>query len=172
MPQGLSKHEEKILLKIKKRAHHLDKGFKLCGIRFGWTFIIGLVPFAGDIADALLSHNLIVKKAQQIEGYVCHTNIQHSRRIDPSDGDEQLHVNSDGLHPSSWRSRDCYLQDKLAQRKTTRGLYVLRAHRSLDEARWVSCGRGEYRHSHLEWLRSSPFARGSTYSHSECTSAP
>ncbi|WFD21410.1 hypothetical protein MEQU1_000059 [Malassezia equina] len=68
MPQGLSNHEEKILLKIKKRAHHLDKGFKLCGIRFGWTFIIGLVPFAGDIADALLSHNLIVKKAQQIEG--------------------------------------------------------------------------------------------------------
>ncbi|SHO76494.1 Similar to S.cerevisiae protein YLR326W (Putative protein of unknown function) [Malassezia sympodialis ATCC 42132] len=67
MPPGLTKKEEKILLKIKKRAHHLDKGFRLCGMRFGWTFIIGLVPFAGDIADALLSHNLIVKKAQQID---------------------------------------------------------------------------------------------------------
>jgi len=70
MPPGLTKKEEKILLKIKKRAHHLDKGFRLCGMRFGWTFIIGLVPFAGDIADALLSHNLIVKKAQQIDEYV------------------------------------------------------------------------------------------------------
>lgn len=68
MPPGLSKKEEKILLKIKKRAHHLDKGFKLCGMRFGWTFIIGLVPFAGDVVDALLSHSLIVKKAQQIDG--------------------------------------------------------------------------------------------------------
>ncbi|WFD18461.1 hypothetical protein MCAP1_000664 [Malassezia caprae] len=66
--QQLFLKDEKILKKIKRRAHHLDKGFKLCGMRFGWTFIIGLVPFAGDIADALLAHNLIVKKAQQIEG--------------------------------------------------------------------------------------------------------
>ncbi|WFD25099.1 hypothetical protein MNAN1_000062 [Malassezia nana] len=69
MPPGLTKKEEKILRKIKKRAHHLDKGFRLCGVRFGWTFIIGLIPFAGDIADGLLSHYMIVKKAQQIDGF-------------------------------------------------------------------------------------------------------
>ena len=29
IPPGLSKHDEKILHKIKKRAHVLDKGFKI-----------------------------------------------------------------------------------------------------------------------------------------------
>jgi len=42
----------------------------MCGLRFGWTFIIGLIPIAGDVTDALLSHHLIVKKAQKIEEYV------------------------------------------------------------------------------------------------------
>lgn len=67
VPPGLSKHDEKILRKLKKRAHTLDKGFNMCGLRFGWTFIIGLIPIAGDVTDALLSHHLIVKKAQKIE---------------------------------------------------------------------------------------------------------
>ena len=70
VPPGLSKHDEKILRKLKKRAHTLDKGFNMCGLRFGWTFIIGLIPIAGDVTDALLSHHLIVKKAQKIEEYV------------------------------------------------------------------------------------------------------
>ena len=70
VPPGLSKHDEKILRKLKKRAHTLDNGFNMCGLRFGWTFIIGLIPIAGDVTDALLSHHLIVKKAQKIEEYV------------------------------------------------------------------------------------------------------
>lgn len=56
--------------KIKRRAHYLDKGFRVCGLRFGWTFLIGLIPFVGDAVDALLSYNLIVKKAKQIDEYV------------------------------------------------------------------------------------------------------
>lgn len=68
VPPGLTKQEAKILRKVRSRAHYLDKGFNLCGLRFGWTFLIGLIPVAGDLTDAFLNHQLVVKKAQQIEG--------------------------------------------------------------------------------------------------------
>jgi hypothetical protein len=29
---------------VRRRAHYLDKGFSLCGFRFGWTAILGLIP--------------------------------------------------------------------------------------------------------------------------------
>ena len=41
VPSGLSSRDVKILLSVKRRAHRLDKGFHLCGMRFGWTFFIG-----------------------------------------------------------------------------------------------------------------------------------
>jgi hypothetical protein len=41
LPPGLSKRDAAILKKVKKRAHYLDKGFSVCGLRFGWTFVIG-----------------------------------------------------------------------------------------------------------------------------------
>jgi len=34
-------------------------------MRFGWTFVIGLVPVVGDVSDALLNYTLVVKKAKQ-----------------------------------------------------------------------------------------------------------
>ncbi len=40
-PPGLSKRDVKILKSVQRRAHYLDKGFRICGMRFGWTFIIG-----------------------------------------------------------------------------------------------------------------------------------
>ncbi|KAH8105561.1 hypothetical protein DFH11DRAFT_1518907 [Phellopilus nigrolimitatus] len=67
LPPGLSKRDAKILRKVKNRAHHLDKGFNICGMRFGWTFIIGLVPMAGDATDAALNYLLVVRKARQAE---------------------------------------------------------------------------------------------------------
>ncbi|OBZ72059.1 hypothetical protein A0H81_08033 [Grifola frondosa] len=36
-------------------------------MRFGWSFIIGIIPGAGDIADATLNHFLIIRKARQAE---------------------------------------------------------------------------------------------------------
>ena len=63
----MSKRDEKILRKVKKRAHRLDKGFSICGLRFGWTFIIGIIPGAGDVADAALNYFLVVRKAKQAE---------------------------------------------------------------------------------------------------------
>lgn len=40
LPEGLSKRDRKVLQKIKSRAHYLDKGMNLCGLRVGWTFWI------------------------------------------------------------------------------------------------------------------------------------
>ncbi|KAH9850356.1 hypothetical protein C2E23DRAFT_782710 [Lenzites betulinus] len=66
-PPGLSTRDAKILKSVQRRAHYLDKGFSLCGLRFGWTFIIGIIPGAGDIADASLNYFLVVRKAKQAE---------------------------------------------------------------------------------------------------------
>jgi len=67
LPPGLSARDAKILRKVKRRAHYLDKGFSMCGMRFGWTFIIGIIPMAGDVVDATLNYTLVVKKAKQAE---------------------------------------------------------------------------------------------------------
>ncbi|KAG0146317.1 hypothetical protein CROQUDRAFT_657471 [Cronartium quercuum f. sp. fusiforme G11] len=67
VPPGLSKKEERILRKIRKRANRLDKGFSICGFRFGWTAIIGLVPVLGDVVDASLSYILVIRPARKCE---------------------------------------------------------------------------------------------------------
>lgn len=67
LPPGLSDRDAKILRKVKKRAYHLDKGFSICGFRFGWTFIIGIIPMAGDVADATLGYLLVIRKARQAD---------------------------------------------------------------------------------------------------------
>lgn len=67
LPPGLSKRDAKILKSVQRRAHYLDKGFSVCGMRFGWTFVVGLIPFAGDFADAFLNYLLVVQKAKKAE---------------------------------------------------------------------------------------------------------
>ncbi|KAF8177203.1 hypothetical protein BJ912DRAFT_1146625 [Pholiota molesta] len=67
LPPGLSKRDARILRSVKKRAHYLDKGFSLCGLRFGWTFFIGLIPIAGDAADLVLNYVLVVRPAQRAD---------------------------------------------------------------------------------------------------------
>jgi len=67
LPPGLSARDAAILSSVRKRAHYLDKGFSLCGMRFGWTFLIGLIPIAGDAADAYLNYTLVVRKAQEAD---------------------------------------------------------------------------------------------------------
>ncbi|RDX57329.1 hypothetical protein OH76DRAFT_1395122 [Lentinus brumalis] len=66
-PPGLSARDAKILKSVQRRAHYLDKGFHMCGMRFGWTFLIGIIPGAGDAADAALNYLLVVRKAKQAE---------------------------------------------------------------------------------------------------------
>lgn len=67
IPPGLSKRDAKILKSVQRRAHYLDKGFSLCGFKFGWTAIIGLIPGAGDAADIALNYFFVVRKARQAD---------------------------------------------------------------------------------------------------------
>lgn len=114
MPAGLSKRDERILVRrksdaccgsaacpfsvelmrettqrsVRRRAHYLDKGFSICGFRFGWTAILGLIPYAppasqiqrvgsdlthvrcsgaGDIAQFLLGYSLVLRKCRDAE---------------------------------------------------------------------------------------------------------
>ena len=44
-PDGLSPNDAKVLTKVKRRAYKLDNSlFNFCGIRFGWSSVVGLVP--------------------------------------------------------------------------------------------------------------------------------
>jgi len=36
-------------------------------MRFGWSFIIGIIPGAGDVADVALNYLLVIRKARQAE---------------------------------------------------------------------------------------------------------
>lgn len=66
-PAGISPRDAKILKSVQRRAHYLDKSFSFCGLRFGWTFIIGIVPGAGDVACAALNYVLVVRKARKAD---------------------------------------------------------------------------------------------------------
>jgi hypothetical protein len=67
LPPGLSARDAKILKSVQRRAHYLDKGFSILGLRFGWTFIIGLIPVVGDATDAALNYALVVRKARKAD---------------------------------------------------------------------------------------------------------
>ncbi|KAK8108662.1 hypothetical protein PG984_014463 [Apiospora sp. TS-2023a] len=68
LPPGLSEHDAMVLTKVKRRAYRLDSSlFTLCGIKFGWGSVIGLVPIAGDVVDAMLAM-MVVRTAKSVEG--------------------------------------------------------------------------------------------------------
>jgi hypothetical protein len=66
-PPGLSDRDTAIIRSVNRRAHYLDKGFNLCGIHFGWSFIIGIIPVVGDAADAILGYFLVIRKARKAD---------------------------------------------------------------------------------------------------------
>ncbi|KAH9838456.1 uncharacterized protein C8Q71DRAFT_751365 [Rhodofomes roseus] len=65
LPPGLTPRDAQILKSVNRRAHYLDKGFRILGMRFGWTFVVGIIPGAGDVADVCLNYFLVVRKAKQ-----------------------------------------------------------------------------------------------------------
>ncbi|KAJ5782477.1 hypothetical protein N7457_004251 [Penicillium paradoxum] len=68
IPPGLSENDTKVLTKVKRRAYQLDYAlFSLCGIRFGWGSVIGLIPFIGDAGDAALAM-MVVRSCEKIDG--------------------------------------------------------------------------------------------------------
>ena len=36
-------------------------------MRFGYSFIIGIIPFAGDLANGVLGYKLVIKPAKDCE---------------------------------------------------------------------------------------------------------
>ncbi|KAL9937900.1 hypothetical protein V8E36_003445 [Tilletia maclaganii] len=64
-PPGLTKQQAKLWTKIARRAHYLDKGIQIGPFRFGWTFIVGVVPGLGDAAAAGLNWFLVVKPSKK-----------------------------------------------------------------------------------------------------------
>jgi len=68
LPSGISEHDGKVLTKVKRRAYRLDMSlFNCCGIRFGWSSLIGIIPVVGDALDALMAF-MVMRTCQQIEG--------------------------------------------------------------------------------------------------------
>ncbi|KAL2002499.1 hypothetical protein VTN02DRAFT_6674 [Thermoascus thermophilus] len=68
VPPGISENDAKILTKVKRRAYRLDYAlFSLCGVRFGWSSAIALIPVAGDALDAALAL-MVVQSCKDIDG--------------------------------------------------------------------------------------------------------
>jgi hypothetical protein len=68
LPHGISEHDGKVLTKVKRRAYRLDMSlFNCCGIRFGWSSVIGIVPGFGDALDAFMAL-MVFRTCTQVEG--------------------------------------------------------------------------------------------------------
>lgn len=46
----------------------VSAGFNLCGFKFGYTAILGLIPIAGDAVAAYLNYKLVLTKCMEVEG--------------------------------------------------------------------------------------------------------
>ncbi|KHO00848.1 PH domain protein [Metarhizium album ARSEF 1941] len=45
LPRGLSEHDAKVLMGVRRRVHHLDWSlFTIFGVGFGWSTVIGIIP--------------------------------------------------------------------------------------------------------------------------------
>lgn len=64
--EGLSANDHKVLKKVTLKAYRLDLAFSLCGLRLGWSAVIGIVPVLGDIINLYLSLSL-VRLAQTVD---------------------------------------------------------------------------------------------------------
>jgi len=67
LPRGISDHDAKVLTKVKRRAYRLDNNINICGLRFGWSSIIGIFPGFGDFLDFALAY-MVFKTCNQVEG--------------------------------------------------------------------------------------------------------
>lgn len=67
VPEGISVHDAKVLTKVKRRAYRLDNAISICGIRFGWSSIIGFIPAAGDFVDFFMAW-MVINSAKKVEG--------------------------------------------------------------------------------------------------------
>lgn len=55
-----SQNHQRLLKSARSWANWSDSAFSLFGIRFGWDFIIGLIPGLGDVISVLISMRLLI----------------------------------------------------------------------------------------------------------------
>jgi len=67
-PPGISEHDVRVLTQVKRRAYRLDMSlFNCCGIRFGWSSLIGIIPGVGDVFDCMMAL-MVVRTCRKVEG--------------------------------------------------------------------------------------------------------
>ncbi|KAL2123875.1 hypothetical protein VTJ04DRAFT_240 [Mycothermus thermophilus] len=64
---GLAPEDAKALVKVREMAYNYDQKFSVCGIRFGYTTIIGAFPVVGDFLEVFLCLKLI-REANKVAG--------------------------------------------------------------------------------------------------------
>ncbi|AGO12258.1 AaceriAEL101Cp [[Ashbya] aceris (nom. inval.)] len=67
IPDYIPKKDKSVLRRLKKRAYGMDMAFGLCGMRFGWLGVLGMLPVVGDIAGVVMSL-LTLREANGIQG--------------------------------------------------------------------------------------------------------
>lgn len=65
--QGLSRNDTKIFNEFNKQAYSLDNCFTICGIKLGWSAVLGVIPFLGDLINVFYSIRLI-QLAYSVDG--------------------------------------------------------------------------------------------------------
>lgn len=153
--------DAEVLTKVKRRAYRLDQAISFCGLKFGWSsiigfvpaigdfidvfmalmvmntamkvspgkdrdklratmmmnimidFAVGLVPFLGDVADALFKANtrnavalekMLNNRVKALEGKNVGTGAHHAGLDDDSDDDRHSHVYVEDASPPSYES--------------------------------------------------------------------
>ncbi|EFW98648.1 PH domain containing protein [Grosmannia clavigera kw1407] len=68
VPAGLSEKDAKVLKKVRRRAYRLDMSlFNCCGIRFGWSSVVGFIPVIGDFIDVFMAY-MVVQACRDVDG--------------------------------------------------------------------------------------------------------
>ncbi|KAI6125951.1 hypothetical protein EV401DRAFT_2087958 [Pisolithus croceorrhizus] len=98
-PPGLSERDAKILKSVQRRAHYLDRTFSVCGLRFGWAVVIGLIPGIGDFADVILAYLVVLRKARQAERMLLNLIISGTVGFVPGVGDVVV-----GMYKANFRN--------------------------------------------------------------------
>ena len=57
--------DREVLTKVKRRAYRLDNCISFCGIRFGWSSILGFIPALGDLLDLFMAL-MVIKTAMEV----------------------------------------------------------------------------------------------------------
>ncbi|KAL8675547.1 MAG: hypothetical protein Q9168_000059 [Polycauliona sp. 1 TL-2023] len=55
VPLGISPADAKVLLAVRRRAYRLDNSINICGLRFGLSSVVGIIPALGDFIDVFFA---------------------------------------------------------------------------------------------------------------------